>query len=545
MTNDEQLKYKVLFIEDDNICQICFKQFVKTKKLPYDYIIAGSVSEAKKILNSERFDVVIMDYLLNDGTAFDIFDLITDTPIIFVTGAGDEEVAVKAMKKGAYDYLIKDPDRNYLKMLPTVVENAIKHKKAEQRSRILSHAIMCINDSVYITDMDDKIIFVNKAFCKTYGYKEKEILSQHSRILWKEESASNNLKNISAKEFWHKMKDGTEFLVSLSRSVIKDENGNEVAIVGVTRDITKLKKTEEELRATVEELKNTQSFLVQQGKLMAIGQLAAGIAHEMNNPLGFVASNFRTLREYIADIKELLIAYQGLRERLERGEGVNGEIGHIKAIEEKVDIEFILEDIESLFKDTMDGIDRLTGIIKSLRDFSRIDQLEDYTEYDINEGIKSTLVITKNEYKYYAEVKTELGDIPPIYCHPNKINEVFLNLIVNAAQAIAGQNREEKGTIFIKTFKEGEFVYIQISDDGPGIPDEIKDKIFDPFFTTKPPGKGTGLGLSICYDIVVNKHKGQIWVESEVGKGTTFTVKLPIKPDLDKENGKKKNSFRR
>jgi len=133
------------------------------------------------------------------------------------------------------------------------------------------------------------------------------------------------------------------------------------------------------------------------------------------------------------------------------------------------------------------------------------------------------------------KIKTELGEVPPIYCHPGKINEVLMNIIVNAAQAIASQNRQEKGTIFIKTYTDGEFVYCQIKDDGPGIPKEIQDKIFDPFFTTKPTGKGTGLGLNICYDIVVNKHQGQIWVESELGKGATFTIKLPIKPKLKKE----------
>ena len=148
------------------------------------------------------------------------------------------------------------------------------------------------------------------------------------------------------------------------------------------------------------------------------------------------------------------------------------------------------------------------------------------------------LVITRNEYKYYAEVETDLGDIPHIYSHPGQINEVLMNIIVNAAQAIKSQNREEKGKIFIKTYSDGRYVYCVISDDGPGIPKEIQGKIFDPFFTTKEVGKGTGLGLSISYDIVVNKHKGEIYAESEVGKGTTFTIKLPIRRDLS-EDGEK------
>lgn len=247
---------KVLLVEDDKVDQMAFKRFVGGETLSYDYSIAGSVSEAKKILASREFDVIIVDYRLGDGTALDIFDLITDPPIIVTTASGDEEIAVKAMKAGAYDYLIKDVEHNYLKFLPITVENAIKHKKAEKRNRMLSHAIMSINDSVHITDMDEKIIFVNKAFCETYGYREEEIIGKHSNILWKEESAYKGVKNIlfrnsevgSKGEFYHKQKDGSEFPVSLSRSIIKGEKGNGVAIVGVARDITERKRLEGELR---------------------------------------------------------------------------------------------------------------------------------------------------------------------------------------------------------------------------------------------------------------------------------------------------------
>ncbi|HXP49752.1 MAG TPA: PAS domain S-box protein, partial [Bacteroidia bacterium] len=247
---------KILFIEDDKVDQMAFKRFVKDENLSYNYTIAGSVSEAKRILDSEKFDIVIIDYHLGDGTAFDIFDLIKDTPVIITTGTGDEGIAVKAMKGGAYDYLIKDPERNYLKVLPITVENAIKHKKSEKQFRMLSHAIMSIDDSVYITDMDDRIIFVNEAFCRTYGYEEEDILGRHSDVLWKEASTDDDVINVFPiiieggwkDEFYHRRKDGSEFPVFLSRLVIKDKNGNEVAVVGVARDITEHKRAEETLR---------------------------------------------------------------------------------------------------------------------------------------------------------------------------------------------------------------------------------------------------------------------------------------------------------
>ncbi|MBW2647391.1 MAG: PAS domain S-box protein, partial [Deltaproteobacteria bacterium] len=248
---------KVLLIEDDKVDEIAFKRLVDAKNLPYDYTVARSVSEAMEILGSEKFDAIIADYDLGDGTAFDILDLMTDAPVIFATGAGDEEVAVKAMKMDAYDYLIKDQERNYLKMLPSTVANAIKHREAEENIRMLSHAMMGISDSVYITDKDSTIIFVNKAFCETYGYKREEILGQNCRLLWKFESADEGEEQGIPKrvedgendEFYHKRKDGSYFPVSLSKSPIKDKRGREVSFVVVVRDITKRKHAEEALRS--------------------------------------------------------------------------------------------------------------------------------------------------------------------------------------------------------------------------------------------------------------------------------------------------------
>lgn len=238
------MRYRVLVIEDDKVDQMAFKRFVMDENPPYDYAIAGSVSEVKRILGFKRFDIVITDYLLGDGTAFDIFDLVKDTPIIIVTGSGNEKVAVEAMKAGACDYLIKDPERNYFKVLPITVENAIKYKRVEEQFSLLSHALTSVNDSVYVTDMEDKIIFVNKAFCTTYGYEEEDIVGRNTNILgesgWKG-------------EFYHRQKDGIEFSVSLSKSVIKDKNGKEIAIVGVARDITERKRVEEVLRRSEEQ----------------------------------------------------------------------------------------------------------------------------------------------------------------------------------------------------------------------------------------------------------------------------------------------------
>lgn len=250
----ENERYKILLVEDDKLDQMAFERLTKSENLPYDYKTASSVSDAQGILKFERFDVVISDYLLGDGTAFDILDSVGNIPIILVTGTGDEEIAIKAWKAGACDYLIKDPDRNYIKTLPITVDNAIKHKRTEEKLQLLSRAVMSTDDSVYITDIQNKIIFVNRAFCETYGYDEQEIIGKDSNALFSQDFEDTNTKEASEAfgqhvETYHRRKDGSEFPVSVSTSVIKGENGNTTALIGVARDITQRVFTEDKIRA--------------------------------------------------------------------------------------------------------------------------------------------------------------------------------------------------------------------------------------------------------------------------------------------------------
>ena len=253
----ENTRYKILLIEDDKADQMAFKRLVEDENLPYDCTIAGSISEAQSILGSESewFDVIISDYELGDGTAFDIFDSVKNAPIILVTGAGNEQLAVKAWRLGAYDYLVKDLERNYLKTVHITVENVIRRKQTEAKLQLLSGAIMSTDDSVCITDMENKIIFVNKAFCETYGYKTEEVVGKDANILWMEKSQSNGTRSVfqitrSPRQlgFYHKRKDGSVFPVSLSRSIIKDSKRSEIAVVGVARDISERILMEDELR---------------------------------------------------------------------------------------------------------------------------------------------------------------------------------------------------------------------------------------------------------------------------------------------------------
>jgi diguanylate cyclase (GGDEF)-like protein/PAS domain S-box-containing protein len=251
------MKAKILFIEDDKIDQKAFKRLVEKQQLPYEYVLVESVKDAKKHLKTDNFDIVLMDYMLTDGTAFDIFDSLVEMPFVMLTGSGDEEVAVKAMKSGALDYLIKDPERNYLKVLPVVIENALKHHKDEKMFKMLSHAVMDIKDSVYFTDMEDIIIYVNDAFCRTYGYREEEIVGKNASILWNKETENEYRLSIFPKalrgglkgEFLHRKQDGSLFPVLLSRAVIKDERKNDIALAGIVRDITERKMIEQQFQS--------------------------------------------------------------------------------------------------------------------------------------------------------------------------------------------------------------------------------------------------------------------------------------------------------
>ncbi|AOY78393.1 hypothetical protein BJL90_14920 [Clostridium formicaceticum] len=329
--------------------------------------------------------------------------------------------------------------------------------------------------------------------------------------------------------------DGRIIDIEVKETLIKSQST--LAHQTVIRDITERKRIEEELKIknkelkdTIKKLEKTQLQLIQREKIAAIGQLAAGVAHEINNPLGFVMSNFETLKKYRLKLQEIMMAYRDLKKICteKRRECIEGQIESVNILEKKYKVAFMDEDMEELLKESTDGLDRISRIVKGLRIFSRVDACDEFEEYDLNRAIENTLLIVANEIKYNANIETYLGDIPSLYGIAGQINQVLLNLIVNASQAIKAKNREELGLITIKTYQENDYVCCEIADTGEGIPKENLDKIFNPFFTTKPAGEGTGLGLSISYDIIKNKHHGDLEAESKVGVGTKFVLRLPI-----------------
>ncbi len=303
----------------------------------------------------------------------------------------------------------------------------------------------------------------------------------------------------------------------------KIEQGLEQAVEDRTHELQVFnKKLAEEKDEQVElnrRLKEAQGQLVQSEKMASIGQLAAGVAHEINNPLGYINSNLHTLQQYLGDLEKVIGMAKRMAEQLPSDNPAAVEFDRFYKDKE---LDFMQQDLLDLVTESMEGATRARQIVQDLRDFSRINaQKRDL--FDIEKGMDATLNIVYNELKYKAKIHKEYAGLAPYECVGSQINQVFMNLLVNAAHAI-----EEFGDITIRTGKKApDWIWVEVADTGKGIPDEIRSKIFDPFFTTKPVGEGTGLGLSLTYKIVQD-HQGEIELDSEVGKGTRFRVYLPL-----------------
>jgi len=285
-----------------------------------------------------------------------------------------------------------------------------------------------------------------------------------------------------------------------------------------------LQQRNAELEAMNNQLAGAQNQLLQSEKMASVGQLAAGVAHEINNPIGYVHSNLDSLTGYLRDIFSVLDAYEKLERSLDPPPP---GVADVNAIKQQVDLAYLRDDVTSLLAESVEGVTRVEKIVHDLKDFSHVDQAE-WQYADLHAGLETTLNVAWHELKYKAEIVKEYGDLPLIECLPSQINQVFLNILVNAAQAMEG-----RGRITIRTARESDHALVAIADNGKGIDPKHVTRIFEPFFTTKPVGVGTGLGLSVSYGIV-QKHGGTIEVQSELGKGTTFTLRLPIAHNRDK-----------
>ena len=312
---------------------------------------------------------------------------------------------------------------------------------------------------------------------------------------------------------------------------IRDPEGRVIGAIETLQDVNARRAAEAALRENqlkleelveqrTSQLEQANAQLMQSEKLASIGQLAAGVAHEINNPIGYVHSNIGALENYIGDLFGLLDLYEAAEPAISSPE----QAAAIKARRQEVDVGFLKEDIPMLMHESREGITRVKKIVQDLKDFSHVDSTLEWLWANLHHGIDSTLNVVNNEIKYKADVVKEYGDLPDVECLPSQLNQVFMNLMVNAAHAMG----EQRGQITVRTGRQDDSVWLEFADNGSGIPEAIQAKIFDPFFTTKPVGKGTGLGLSLSYGIIL-KHNGSISVKSKPGEGTLFRIVLPIK----------------
>jgi PAS domain S-box-containing protein len=391
-------------------------------------------------------------------------------------------------------------------------------------------------DRIYAKDTQGRFILANKAVANLMGkstpeemigktdfdFYSKELASEYFAV---EQALIHSGKSlIACEQFVPNLSTGEPGWLETTKVHLRDPEGNVIGLVGLARDITERKRIDaellnrnKELTEVNEKLFQAQEQLLQSEKMASLGQLAAGVAHEINNPVGFVNSNLGSLQRYVEELFQMLSAYEAREDEFKAE-----TLFTLNKLKQEIDISFLREDVVTLLAESMDGMQRVKRIVQDLKNFSHVDESEKQWA-NLEHGLDSTLNMARNEIKYKAEVIKEYGGIPEIECIPSQLNQVFMNLIVNAAHAIEG-----RGTITVRTGVNQQQVWVEVSDTGSGISKEHLPRIFDPFYTTKPVGKGTGLGLSLSYGII-QRHHGSIDVSSEPGKGSSFRVHLPIK----------------
>lgn len=407
-----------------------------------------------------------------------------------------------------------------------LLQEIAERVRAERELARLKTAVEQAAEGILITDTSGAVEYASPSFLRMTGYPLGEVLGKATTTFWAgqsvERSGESKRNTLGEGNVWSGRvkcvrKDGSEFHLEEVVSPVRNLDGEIIDYVCVARDVTREMALESQLRHAQ--------------KLESIGQLAAGIAHEINTPTQFVGDNTRFLRDAVADLVELVTAYGKLAAAIREENKCREWIHEVEEIQKRIDLDFLIEELPRSIEQTLEGIARVTLIVRAMKEFSH-PGVATPTPTDLNSCIESTVTVARSEWKYVADLNVAFDPaLPLVPCIPADFNQVILNLVVNSAQAITqkfGTSSGQKGCIRITTARKDGHAEVEIEDNGCGIPEAIRHRVFDPFFTTKEVGKGTGQGLAIARNVVVDKLGGTIECRSEPGSSTTFTIRLPL-----------------
>ena len=531
---------KILIVDDDPAIRKLLTRYLVDAG--YECHTAENVATAKEILTSKTFDLLLCDLKMPGDSGLDLIRYAKQhypqTGRIMITGFGTPEIASEIMMVGVYGYIIKPVTRNVVLI---TVENALRHlrldlhmhackveleKNISQRTEKLTAIMQNLNAGVVMVDPDMRIIELNRKMEQWFPDVSigKATPCYHVFNFPQGIDICDNCpmattfqtgKVCEATRSISTVRGEREFRIVTSPII--DKSGIVYAGIGLYEDVTEKNLLEKDLH--------------QAQKLETVGQLAAGIAHEINSPIQFIGDNISFLKDSFDDIASVLNTYEQLWQELTERGVVPGEIG--RQLSDKIedaDIAYLWEEIPKTIDQSLDGVRRVEKIVRAMKDFSHPGS-DEKTAVDINKILESTITVCRNEWKYVADMETDFAqDLPLTPCFAGEISQVFLNIIVNGAHAIGDFTEggsKGKGKNSIRTSKAENNIQIRISDTGGGIPKEIQDRVFDPFFTTKARGKGTGQGLAIARRVVIDKHQGSLFFETEKGRGTTFVIEVP------------------
>ena len=526
---------KILVADDSRTERLILS--AQLRKWGYDLVLASSGEEALKyMLADDHPRLAILDWVMPGLTGPEVVKFIRKKMrndyvyCILVTSLGSKEDIVEGLQSGADDYITKPVHGGELRVRLRAAERLLKAWEAIARSEAQTRAILdSAGDAVLVVDRTGLIGYANPRAHLLLGRQAQELVgasfydfmpteSEHAlvtHLLRDLEAQPGPIARSNRVELTVKRVDGQTATVSLAGNF---RHSQPDAISIFMTDVSEQKRLELQLQHA--------------RKLEAVGQLAAGIAHEINTPVQFVGDSITYLEQSFEDFNSLIGTYDSIIGALPPSTLTQAQEEELEDAREEADLEYQQAQMPKAFGRTQEGLSRVARIVQAMKEFSRKDATLGVEPADLNRALESTLVVAQNEYRYVADVDREYNDLPPVQCNLGDLNQVFLNLIVNASHAIADANEgtQNRGLIRVTTHVSGqEWVRIDIADTGTGIPESARDRIFEPFYTTKEVGQGTGQGLAIAHSIVVEKHQGKLEFKTKMGTGTTFSIHLPVR----------------